>query len=68
MQRVVNARHLERLRVLTQPSLDDVREILDADVVTTARGAGDHHRAPFAQTECLQDLPGDLDLLDRIRG
>ena len=53
---------------VAQPVLDDVRQILDADVVAPARGARDHHGPAFAQPERLQDLPRDLDLLHGIRG
>ena len=57
---------LECLRVVAQPLLDDDREALDADVVAPARRAGDHHRPALAKAERLEDLPRDLDLLDRV--
>ena len=59
---------LERLRVRAQPILDHARETLDADVVAPAGRARDHHRPALTETERLEDLPRDLDLLDRVGG
>ena len=59
---------LEGLRVVAEPGLDLDRQVLDADVVAAAGRAGDHHRAALAQAERLEDLPADLDLLDRVGG
>ena len=59
---------LERLGIVAQALLDDDREVLDADVVPAARRTGDHHRPALAQVQCLEDLPGRLDLLDRVGG
>src|SRR5207245_7195478 len=59
---------LERLRVGLEPLLDLLGERLHTHVVAAARGAGDHHRAPLAEVERLQDLPGGLDLPHRVGG
>ena len=61
-------RDLEVLRVLVQPLLDDLRQLLHADVVAAAGGARDHDRPALAQAERLEDLVGGLDLLDRVGG
>ena len=68
VHRAAHHRDLERLRVGAQPLLDRLGQGPDADVVAPARGAGDHDRPALAQAERLQDLPGDLDLLDRVGG
>src|SRR5207253_1199125 len=57
---------LERLHVGAESLLDLHRELLDPDVVAAAARARDHHRAALAQAQRLEDLPGDLDLLDRV--
>jgi len=49
-----------------QALLDDDREVLDPDVVPAARRTGDHHRPALAQVQCLEDLPGRVDLLHRV--
>ena len=59
-------RNLERLRVSLESLLDDDREALDTNVVSATRRARDHHGATFAQPEGLENLPRDLDLLDRV--
>src|SRR5919198_3890281 len=66
IDRAAHDRDLEGLRIALQPPLDDGRQLLDADVVAPAGGAGDHDRPARAQAERLEDLPGDLDLLDGI--
>src|SRR3954468_6721232 len=66
VHRTAHDGNLEGLRVVAQPPLDLDGQILDADVVAAAGRAGDHHRATLAQAECLEDLPADLDLLDRV--
>ena len=58
--------YLERLGICLETLFDDNGEALDADVVTAARRAGDHHRSTLAEPERLEDLPRDLDLLDRV--
>src|SRR5829696_8183480 len=57
---------LEGLWIALQALLDRLGEIPDADVVAAAGRAGDHHGPALAQTKRLQDLPGDLDLFDRV--
>ena len=59
---------LEVLLVGAEALLDFLGERLDADVVAPAARAGDQHRAALAESERLQDLPADLDLLDRVGG
>src|SRR5919106_1962004 len=59
---------LEGLRIVAEPLLDRVGQVPDADVVPSARGAGDHDRAALAEAERLEDLPGDPDLLHRVGG
>ncbi len=66
VDRAAEHRNLEVLLVGAEPLLDLLGERLHADVVAAAARAGDHHRPALAQAERLQDLPGDLDLLDRI--
>src|SRR5581483_611087 len=68
VDRAAEDRDLDVLRVGLEPLLDDDREVLDADVVAAARGARDHDRPALAQAERLEDLPGRLDLLDRVGG
>ena len=60
--------HLEMLLVGAEALLDLLGERLDADVVAAAARAGDQHRAALAEAERLEDLPADLDLLDRVGG
>src|SRR4051812_3223258 len=59
---------LEMLRIGLQALFDALRELLHADVVASAGGAGDQDRPALAQPERAQDLPRDLHLLDRVGG
>ena len=60
--------HLEHLVVAGQPRLDLAGQVEHVDVRAAARRAGDHHRAAVPQAQRPQDLPRDLDLLDRVGG
>src|SRR4029450_6010652 len=68
VDRAAPDRDLARLPLVLEAPLDLAREVLDPHVVAPARGARDHHRATLAETERLEDLPRDLDLLHRVGG